>query len=99
MTDENQICTKRLGQYGSSCHCTKEPQPLFASKLTKKRFFKFSVNTATLKKVKIQVENLHSVKLKDEKAAKSKKPAAKGRTTVKMDLDKVSRRPFVCLAI
>ena len=49
----------------------------------------FPVNAATLKKVKIQVENLHTVKLKDEKAAKSKKPAAKGRTTVKMDLEKV----------
>jgi hypothetical protein len=49
------------------------------------------VNVATLKKVKIQVENLHSVKLKDEKAAKSKKPAGKARTTVKMDLEKVGK--------
>ncbi len=44
-----------------------------------------------MKKVKIQVENLHSVKLKDEKAAKSKKPAGKARTTVKMDLEKVGK--------
>ncbi len=49
------------------------------------------MNVATLKKVKIQVENLHSVKLKDEKAAKSKKPAGKARTTVKMDLEKVGK--------
>jgi hypothetical protein len=48
------------------------------------------VNVATLKKIKLQVEALHSAKLKDEKAAKSKKPGAKGgRTTVKMDLAKV----------
>jgi hypothetical protein len=44
---------------------------------------------ATLKKVKIQVEALHSAKLKDEKAAKTKKPT-KGRSTVKMDLQKVT---------
>ena len=48
-----------------------------------------SVNVAALKRVKLQVESLHSAKLKDEKASKSKKPA-KGRTTVKMDLDKVA---------
>jgi hypothetical protein len=56
------------------------------------------VSVAGLKKVKLQVEALHSAKLKDEKAAKSKKPGKGGRTTVKMDLDKVnkidkSRRP------
>ena len=49
----------------------------------------FPVNVAGLKKVKLQVEALHSAKLKDEKAAKSKKPGKGGRTTVKMDLDKV----------
>jgi hypothetical protein len=48
-----------------------------------------AVNVATLKKVKIQVEALHSAKLKDEKAAKTKKPT-KGRSTVKMDLQKVT---------
>jgi len=46
------------------------------------------VNVATLKKVKLQVEALHSAKLKDEKAIKTKK-ATKGRSTVKMDLEKV----------
>lgn len=58
----------------------------FAEKLIKR--ICLDLNVATLKKVKIQVENLHSVKLKDEKAAKSKKPAGKARTTVKMDLEK-----------
>ncbi len=46
------------------------------------------MNVATLKKVKLQVDALHSAKLKDEKANKSKK-TAKGRSTVKMDLEKV----------
>lgn len=44
------------------------------------------MSVATLKKIKIHVETLHSTKLRDEKASKSKK--AKGKSTVKMDLDK-----------
>ena len=47
-----------------------------------------SVNTASLKKVKLNIESLHSAKLKEEKA--SKKSVAKGKgKSVKMDLDKV----------
>lgn len=50
----------------------------------------FTESAPTLKKLKIHVETLHSTKLKEEKAAKGKgKPSTKGRSTVKMDLDKV----------
>lgn len=48
-------------------------------------FFLFPVNATTLKKIKMNTEALHSVKLKEEKTAKSKKGKAKG---IKMDLDK-----------
>jgi len=41
----------------------------------------------TLKKVKIHVEGMHSTRLKEEKS-KSKKPAGKGKTSLKNDLDK-----------
>ena len=47
-----------------------------------------SVNTASLKKVKLNIESLHSAKLKEEKALKSGKKSVKGKS-VKMDLDKV----------
>lgn len=63
-----------------------ENYPEFAEKLVKR--ICLDMNVASLKKVKLQVEALHSAKLKDEKAAKSKKPGKGGRTTVKMDLDK-----------
>ena len=46
------------------------------------------VNTASLKKVKLNIESLHSAKLKEEKALKSGKKSVKGKS-VKMDLDKV----------
>jgi len=62
-----------------------ENYPEFAENLVKR--ICLDLNVAALKRVKLQVESLHSAKLKDEKAAKSKKPV-KGRTTVKMDLDK-----------
>ena len=52
------------------------------------------VNTTSLKKVKLNIESLHSAKLKEEKASKSKiKGKGKG-GSVKMDLDKVN---FLCL--
>ena len=47
-----------------------------------------SVNTTSLKKVKLNIESLHSAKLKEEKALKSGKKSVKGKS-VKMDLDKV----------
>ena len=50
--------------------------------------FNLSVNTASLKKVKLNIESLHSAKLKEEKALKSGKKSVKGKS-VKMDLDKV----------
>ena len=50
--------------------------------------FILSVNTASLKKVKLNIESLHSAKLKEEKALKSGKKSVKGKS-VKMDLDKV----------
>ena len=46
------------------------------------------VNTASLKKVKLNIESLHSAKLKEEKALKSGKKSVKGKS-VKMDLDEV----------
>ena len=46
------------------------------------------VNTASLKKVKLNIESLHSAKLKEEKALKSGKKSVKGKS-VKMDLNKV----------
>merc|ERR1719322_481313 len=45
------------------------------------------LNTASLKKVKLNIESLHSAKLKEEKALKSGKKSVKGKS-VKMDLDK-----------
>lgn len=45
------------------------------------------LNTASLKKLKLHIESLHSAKLKDEKASKSKKSVGKGKS-VKMDLAK-----------
>ena len=45
------------------------------------------VNTASLKKLKLHIESLHSAKLKEEKASKSKLKT-KGKS-VKMDLEKV----------
>ena len=41
-----------------------------------------------MKKVKLNIESLHSAKLKEEKALKSGKKSVKGKS-VKMDLDKV----------
>ena len=49
----------------------------------------FTVQAATLKKIKIHVETLHSTKMKEEKASKGGKKGGKGRSTVKMDLQKV----------
>ena len=49
--------------------------------------FIISVNTTSLKKLKLHIEGLHSAKLKEEKASKSK-VKGKGKS-VKMDLDKV----------
>jgi len=45
------------------------------------------LNTTSLKKVKLNIESLHSAKLKEEKALKSGKKSVKGKS-VKMDLDK-----------
>jgi len=45
------------------------------------------MSVPTLKKVKIHVEGMHSTRLKEEKS-KTKKPAAKGKTSLKNDLDK-----------
>jgi len=45
------------------------------------------LNTASLKKLKLHIESLHSAKLKEEKASKSKKSVGKGKS-VKMDLEK-----------
>ena len=50
----------------------------------------FTVQAATLKKIKIHVETLHSTKMKEEKASKGGKKGGKARSTVKMDLQKVS---------
>ena len=41
-----------------------------------------------MKKVKLNIESLHSAKLKEEKALKSGKKSVKGKS-VKMDLNKV----------
>ena len=49
----------------------------------------FTVQAATLKKIKIHVETLHSTKMKEEKASKGGKKGGKARSTVKMDLQKV----------
>jgi len=45
------------------------------------------MSVPTLKKVKIHVEGMHSTRLKEEKS-KTKKPAGKGKTSLKNDLDK-----------
>merc|ERR1712141_149621 len=45
------------------------------------------LNTASLKKLKLHIESLHSAQLKEEKASKSKKSVGKGKS-VKMDLEK-----------
>lgn len=47
------------------------------------------LQATTLKKIKIHVETLHSTKMKEEKASKAGgKKGGKGRSNVKMDLDK-----------
>ena len=60
----------------------------------------FTVQAATLKKIKIHVETLHSTKMKEEKASKGGKKGGKARSTVKMDLQKVSyiilKKPLHC---
>jgi len=45
------------------------------------------LNTTNLKKVKLQIESLHTAKLKEEKASKSKKTSKAGKG-LKMDLSK-----------
>lgn len=52
------------------------------------------MNAQTLKKIKMDVEALHSTKLKEEAAAKKKKPGKKA-GTVKMDTDKVRIRACI----
>jgi len=58
------------------------------------------LQAATLKKIKIHVETLHSTKMKEEKASKGGKKGGKARSTVKMDLQKVSyiilKKPLHC---
>ena len=51
-------------------------------------FFSISEPAATLKKLKIHIETLHSTKLKEEKASKAKGGKGGKRSTVKMDLSK-----------
>ena len=44
----------------------------------------------SLKRVKIHVEGLHSTRLKEEKASKSKQKKGTGKASLKSDLDKVN---------
>jgi len=73
--------SEKIGEFKDSEHFAEFAQTLIKS-------ISIDLNTATLKKVKSDVEALHSAKLKEEKALKAgKKPKAKA-ASLKMDLEK-----------